>query len=380
MAGWTPSNASPRQKRVNTRPKGRSSLKNNALDSEDSETSNSEVPEAPQRRKVTATGTRRSAKGAITLPLRRSPKKRGLQAGSASVTITTRSSSSRTLKANTSQAGGARAGSKLPASAKTKPPLRTKAGLPLPQADEGSSGDEDSRPACSTCKLLLASNEDMRQTNAGNTGQYYKNCKACRDKSTARKRKGRQEPAPAPLKRRRQTRSMVAKSTATVTGTADDTEPTSNDAAPTEDVQVSATPVDAEQVTTEAATSEAVDTKATTTELGPELTETPTADVEPTTATEEETIPAQLECSICADTFPENKLTRLSACEHEPEVCIRCFVDWLTERMNSVMLETIECPSSGCQNSVSHQDVKTHVPNELFERYYFRLLRTAYQL
>jgi uncharacterized protein YceK len=74
------------------------------------------------------------------------------------------------------------------------------------------------------------------------------------------------------------------------------------------------------------------------------------------------------ECSVCGDRFSLEEFPRLGACSHEPRVCQECFLGWLDQRMASTTWEQIQCPSSGCTNVMSHDDVKKYAPAETFIR------------
>jgi hypothetical protein len=76
-----------------------------------------------------------------------------------------------------------------------------------------------------------------------------------------------------------------------------------------------------------------------------------------------------LECSVCSDEFSPEEFPRLGACSHEPRVCRECLLGWLNQRMASTTWEQIQCPSSGCTNAISHDDVKRYAPLETFIRY-----------
>jgi hypothetical protein len=77
----------------------------------------------------------------------------------------------------------------------------------------------------------------------------------------------------------------------------------------------------------------------------------------------------EVECSTCAESLPAEDFPSLSACEHKPDVCRSCLLAWLAASMDSTVWENIECPSSGCKSHISHEDVKTHAPQDVFARY-----------
>jgi hypothetical protein len=75
------------------------------------------------------------------------------------------------------------------------------------------------------------------------------------------------------------------------------------------------------------------------------------------------------ECSICVDYFPLQDFVKLSSCHHPADFCHQCFVTWLIQEMETKSYEQIKCPSSGCGNKVSHDDVKKSAPPDIFTRY-----------
>jgi hypothetical protein len=54
--------------------------------------------------------------------------------------------------------------------------------------------------------------------------------------------------------------------------------------------------------------------------------------------------PKEMDCSACADSFPVQKFPRLTDCDHAPDVCHECLVQWLDQQMASS--DTVICPSS----------------------------------
>lgn len=77
------------------------------------------------------------------------------------------------------------------------------------------------------------------------------------------------------------------------------------------------------------------------------------------------------ECSVCAETYSARNFPSLSTCTHEPEVCQDCFVEWLRGQMESMSWDSIGCPSSECNNQVTHQDVIKYAPEDMFTRSVF---------
>lgn len=86
--------------------------------------------------------------------------------------------------------------------------------------------------------------------------------------------------------------------------------------------------------------------------------------------------PAYVECSVCGELTSRVKLARLSACKHESDVCKECFVGWLESQLDSTCWEKVQCPSNGCDQPITHGDVKKHASAELFTRYSEAMSRT----
>ncbi len=74
------------------------------------------------------------------------------------------------------------------------------------------------------------------------------------------------------------------------------------------------------------------------------------------------------ECSVCADNYLEPDLARLSGCAHQPDVCRNCFAQWLETQLEVATWENVQCPSNGCGQSITHEDVRAFVPESLFAR------------
>ena len=74
-------------------------------------------------------------------------------------------------------------------------------------------------------------------------------------------------------------------------------------------------------------------------------------------------------CSVCGDSIPANKLARLSACQHKPDVCKSCFLAWLGTQLGSTSWNNMQCPSSDCDQSITHADVKAYASDDVFTRY-----------
>lgn len=84
-------------------------------------------------------------------------------------------------------------------------------------------------------------------------------------------------------------------------------------------------------------------------------------------------------CSVCGDSVPANKLAKLSACQHKPDVCKSCFLGWLDTQLDSTSWNNMQCPSSGCDQPITHADVKAYASDDVFTRYVIpskRLQRT----
>jgi hypothetical protein len=77
-------------------------------------------------------------------------------------------------------------------------------------------------------------------------------------------------------------------------------------------------------------------------------------------------LPKENVCSVCAETLPWQRFPRLADCEHDPDVCDGCFLLWLKQQMESVT--NVLCPSSGCNHAITHEDVRLNTPQDVFTR------------
>lgn len=80
-------------------------------------------------------------------------------------------------------------------------------------------------------------------------------------------------------------------------------------------------------------------------------------------------VSAFIECSVCGEVASRVELSRLLACKHDPDVCKECFAGWLESQLGSTSWEKVQCPSNGCDQPITHEDVKKHASPELFARY-----------
>ncbi|RYN26206.1 hypothetical protein AA0115_g7206 [Alternaria tenuissima] len=71
-------------------------------------------------------------------------------------------------------------------------------------------------------------------------------------------------------------------------------------------------------------------------------------------------------CSVCAETLPWQRFPRLADCEHDRDVYDECFLLWLKQQMESVT--NVLCPSSGCNHAITHEDVRMNTPQDVFTR------------
>lgn len=79
--------------------------------------------------------------------------------------------------------------------------------------------------------------------------------------------------------------------------------------------------------------------------------------------------PSAQECSVCAESFPPQDFAGLMACAHAPDVCQPCFLAWLDQQLVSTTWESLGCPSSGCKNPVTHEDVQKYAPADVFTQF-----------
>jgi hypothetical protein len=74
----------------------------------------------------------------------------------------------------------------------------------------------------------------------------------------------------------------------------------------------------------------------------------------------------QKECSVCTESHPIQEFPTLTDCDHDHDVCRGCFLQWLDREMERV--NTVMCPSSGCSNAVTHEDVQKYASHDVYTR------------
>jgi hypothetical protein len=65
-------------------------------------------------------------------------------------------------------------------------------------------------------------------------------------------------------------------------------------------------------------------------------------------------------CVVCGDTETRNP----SKCSHDPDLCSRCLSQWIEARVPG----EIRCPNTGCNIILSHDEVKTHASQAVYEQ------------
>lgn len=79
------------------------------------------------------------------------------------------------------------------------------------------------------------------------------------------------------------------------------------------------------------------------------------------------------ECSVCGEPALQNEFVKLSACTHEPDTCKECFLRWIDSQFEITTWERMQCPSSGCNQNITHDDVQKDASDEVFTRYVMEL-------
>ncbi|KAF2636008.1 hypothetical protein P280DRAFT_510790, partial [Massarina eburnea CBS 473.64] len=69
-------------------------------------------------------------------------------------------------------------------------------------------------------------------------------------------------------------------------------------------------------------------------------------------------VPIERECTSCAETFPVEDFPSLCSCEHVSEACQECLLSWWNFRIDNTTWNEIPCITSGCDNRVTHEDVR----------------------
>jgi hypothetical protein len=81
--------------------------------------------------------------------------------------------------------------------------------------------------------------------------------------------------------------------------------------------------------------------------------------------------PLDRTCDICSDTFPPSEFPRLPTCAHNPQVCGTCFTGWLTSQVGATSWDRIVCPTQGCTVLVTHAEMKSFAPEDVYTMYPF---------
>jgi hypothetical protein len=187
-------------------------------------------------------------------------------------------------------------------------------------------------PPCRKCGEQLTKSD---WSISRDTRKNFKNCKVCREKVTSQKRKSRN----TQVETRKQAKISFP----------NNNQGTSNNSIKEEDVSISEddSVSPAEQ------------------RVEPSMQE---SDNEQWFDSPEKQGPSERQCSVCAESFPLQDFPSLCSCAHQPEVCQQCFLTYLDGRINDTVLEQIECPKSGCKNTIPHNDVKIYAPSDIFKK------------
>jgi hypothetical protein len=77
---------------------------------------------------------------------------------------------------------------------------------------------------------------------------------------------------------------------------------------------------------------------------------------------------AELDCSVCGNTYGVQNFPHIERCSHEPRVCQECFANWLTSQVVNISWDRIVCPSTGCGVLVAHEEMKKLATTETWTR------------
>lgn len=234
--------------------------------------------------------------------------------------------------------------------------------------------DTSTTPPCGTCKRLLGPRIDKQKS----TGKFWRNCKSCRDRQTASKRKAKGLSLMGPLALKRK-RTMLKECNVGESNSGRSASQYRRKLCPTDELLRKI-----EEDERRERMAKAEEKQAGLPNITPgdyTRPEQPNKANEITTTSVKEVDQDQIhanddqepetkdrECAVCTESFPVPDYPSLIACSHEPNVCQRCFLEWLNDRMASTTWEKILCPMSECTSSISHDDIKTYAPADVFTR------------
>ncbi|KAH6625336.1 hypothetical protein C7974DRAFT_434463 [Boeremia exigua] len=204
--------------------------------------------------------------------------------------------------------------------------------------------NDNASPQCKSCQMILNTAVDRMKTK----DKWWTNCSGCRSKRTTKahsKRETGPHKSPRPQKK---PRALTARETAENLQPTHDSVSSRRKGNPPKSSNELKGWRDIVSLTTS--------TPAKATDLRPEK---PTSTI----------VPEEIDCSICAEPIMAKDLSALSACTHAPEVCHECFLEWLRQQMEYKSWERLECPVAGCNNTVTHDDVKRLAPDDVFARF-----------
>ncbi|KAI8943264.1 hypothetical protein NX059_001284 [Plenodomus lindquistii] len=241
-------------------------------------------------------------------------------------------------------------------------------------------------PNCQKCGKVLTSLDMIKKT-----GKYWKNCHICRDRTTALKRRSRES-----AKRHSsgdEKGGSASKKLKVAVQDGDENNGLGSGAA-SESVRV-VTGSESSRMAREMASSDTeTELKSSTGARGsialeshPKLSRNSDSEVlkerfsslfwrlhelrntDPTPEPSETPKPSERECASCADSYPLQDLISLTACDHPSDICQQCLLAWLDTQMASTTWDQVRCPSSGCKNPITYEDVQKYAPADVYERF-----------
>ncbi|KAI8943261.1 hypothetical protein NX059_001281 [Plenodomus lindquistii] len=79
--------------------------------------------------------------------------------------------------------------------------------------------------------------------------------------------------------------------------------------------------------------------------------------------------PTEREYTVCGDRQQLDQSPELEACAHAPDVCQECFAGWLRSQLDNTSWDRITCPVKTCRQTITAEEMRTHAPEDVFERY-----------
>jgi hypothetical protein len=88
----------------------------------------------------------------------------------------------------------------------------------------------------------------------------------------------------------------------------------------------------------------------------------------------------QPKCSVCDDECSTTDFPRLTRCSHEPDVCGTCFEGWLDSRMQNTSWDRIKCPTITCSILLNDGEMQLCALPVTYMRYAILTTTTIYEL